>query len=697
MKNKNLIFFYLYLGLAFLLWENLVGSILGIHGLGLRRIIWGVVYYCLLFLMFGIMAEGINFLYSRLSPKHCWYGQKYVWLLTIMVAFLWGDISRQFIVALLDIDSQRLSYELNLIWVPFILTVGWVGNVLLARLDGAGKLTNVSKMLVYLFAAFLYLIISTKVTYRYFGHSMFTALNVILQPLFVLGTVALAVIMVRLFNAGRSLRWALIGIPLLLIFLVEGLSASFFSANGISSKPPQSTSEHPNVIVLLFDTLRADHVGAVSKDYSLTPTIDSLASQGKVYRRCYSTSSWTFPSVVSLLTSRLPNKLGLVELGYLPEDVPTVAGILRESGYYTAGISANDLISPPYGFDRSFNEFHFLRGKGSKQLLLPFHTFIPGHRFLEELAYQFDFISMDFVHADWKQMTREAQDCLEKASTKPFFLYAHFIEPHSPYWFVPFEDGILDLEQVKFSYYFPGYRAGKSSAVDYINKNKTIIMEVQHARYMDGARTADRAVAHMLQVIKRLGLQQNTIIVITSDHGEEFLEHGGQGHKSTLYEELVNIPLIIYIPPELHRQLPDQPDGVSTLDIAPTILDLAGIDSKIEDSDGWNLTQPYPYPDRPKHMMVEVKKNFWSAVVLGPYKLILIDQLENGKVDTLLFNLGVDKAEKINLYPREKRIADSLAAYLQEQLDQSVSNVRDLPGKPSSIDLRRLRALGYTQ
>ncbi|HDH57336.1 MAG TPA: DUF229 domain-containing protein, partial [Bacteroidetes bacterium] len=281
--------------------------------------------------------------------------------------------------------------------------------------------------------------------------------------------------------------------------------------------------------------------------------------------------------------------------------------------------------------------------------------------------------------------------------TKPFFLYAHFIEPHAPYRSAPFEDGILDLVQVKFSYYSPGYRAGKSSAVDYINKNKTIIMEVQHARYMDGARTADRATARILQVIERLGLKQNTIIIIMSDHGEEFLEHGGQGHKSTLYQELVHIPLIVYIPPELHRELPDQPDGVSILDLAPTILDLAGIDSKIEDSDGWNLTEPYPYPNRPKQMMVEVMNNFWSAVVMGPYKLILIDQLENGKVDTLLFDLSKDRREIDNLYPARAGLTDSLAVYIQRQIDRKDWYSSPHPRELTLPEIERLRALGYVQ
>jgi len=95
--------------------------------------------------------------------------------------------------------------------------------------------------------------------------------------------------------------------------------------------------------------------------------------------------------------------------------------------------------------------------------------------------------------------------------------------------------------------------------------------------------------------------------------------------------------------------------------------------------------------------MLKTRQRDMSAVVQEPYKLILQNQNGVGHPDTLLFNLNVDKAEKINLYPQEKHIADSLAAYLQNQLDQSVSSVRDLPERPNKIDSQRLRALGYVQ
>jgi len=697
MRWKNAVFLYLYIGLAFLLWENLVGSILGIHGLGLRRIIWGVVYYCLLFLVFGGMAEGINFLHRRIYPRQQWSGQRYVWFLTVLVIFLWGDASRQLLITILDLQSERLSYVLNLVWLPSMVIVGWLCNLFFFKLASNNKLPNPFRMVVYFSAAIFYLIVSTKVSYRYFQYDVFSIPNLLLQPIFVLSAWLLAVLINKVFISKRFLRWAFIILPVVFTVVVMGFSSVINNRNKARSHPEFPPTDHPNIIIMLFDALRADHVGAINAECSLTPTIDSLAARGRAYNSCYSTASYSFPAVVSLMTSILPNKLGLLQEAYIPQDIPMLPKMLNKNGYYTACLSTNSYISPTFGFDRFFDEYHLTIGKGTKQLFLPYKTFFPYPWFLNELAYQFGFISTEFISANAEELNQRAAKIMEKSQVAPVFLYMHFLEPHEPYYSMPFNEGILNLEKLKLFYDLYSLKSNNQAKEEFVEKNGKFFADTQHERYENGVRTADRAVGVMMENLQRLGISKNTIVIIMADHGEEFMEHGVIGHKSSLFEQQVRIPLIIFVPEELNVSLPDQPAGVSMVDIAPTILDLAGIDPKILGGDGWSLLQTYPEEYRPRYLMFSKKGGFMNAVVMGSYKLILVDSTGIGYPDTLLFNLSVDKAERINLYPQEKYIADSLAAYLQEQLDQSVSSVRDLPRRPNPIDSQRLRALGYVQ
>ncbi|HDH58026.1 MAG TPA: DUF229 domain-containing protein, partial [Bacteroidetes bacterium] len=667
MKNRNLIFLYLYIGLAFLLWENLIGSILGTYNLELRRTLWGVIYYSLLFLVFGGVAEGINFLYNRLSPKYYWFGQKYVWLLVILIIFLWGNLPHQFLVKLFGYHSVLGSYYLNLFWLPLIFFAGWLVNVKLAKLWQADKLASPSRMTIYFSFVLFYLMVGTKLTYRFFHADVTSSYNILLQVALIVGAWLLALSMGKIFVSNSSYRKAVILVPIVATIAVLGISTGLKSNKQTSTDVTTPRADRPNIVVLLFDALRADHVGAICEDYNLTPTIDSLARSGKAYKSCYSTSSWTFPAIVSLLTSKLPNKLGLLEPRRLPKNMPTLTSILSGNGYYTAGLSANDMISSAYGFDSAFDEFRFVRPRGPNQLLLPLNSFFHAPLFMKEMAYQLGFISMNYVTADWREMNKKATKLYEKIGSQPFFLYMHYIEPHYPYWSVPFEECLIDLKNVRFAGSFLDLRRGDPEAMKFFSENKEHLLESQHQRYMNGARTADRAVADMLQILQQQGLKDNTVIIILSDHGEEFFEHEFIFHKSTLYDEQVLIPLIINIPPAFGIDLPDQLAGVSLLDVAPTVLELTGIGGGILESDGRSLLGYYPVHPRPRYMMLKTRKRDMSAVVQEPYKLILQNQNGVGYPDTLLFNLSVDKAEKINLYPQEKHIADSLAAYLQNQ------------------------------
>ena len=687
--------FYLFAGLIFLLWENLVNSILGNYHFELRRTLWGIVYYGLLFLCFGGLTEALNYFYSRIFRRHCWAGQKAVWFLTILLIFLWGDLFRQLLIQVFRIASAARSYELTLSWWPLTLAAASFANVILAKWSRSRQLSPT--LIPALSSAFaLYLIISTKVVYAYFQADYFSAVSFLLQPLFALSAWAIFWILMKWSGSIRIYLGSLMVVPVLLTLVVVVVSSGGASTGKAASERRPLSPDKPNVILMVFDALRADHVGPSRSGASLTPTLDRLAALGRSYPVCRSFSSWTFPAVVSLLTSRLPNELGLIEPGILPAEIPTVAGVLHRHGYFSAGLSANDLVTARYGFDRSYDDFHFLRGRGSRQLFLPFDSFFPSLKVMHELAYQFDFSSTDLLAADWRQMNGRAAQMMEKSAGRPLFLHMHYIEPHSPYWAVPFSGGLLDLDQLKleFRLSFGHIRQSTMKALTE-ERGAAELLATQHQRYEGGVRIVDQAVADLMQKLERLGMAENTIIIITADHGEEFMEHGHVGHKSSLFEELVRIPLIIYVPPSLRIRLPEPQTDASILDIAPTILQLAGVANELPECAGKSLLDTTFTGVRPSFLSVEVGQTLWRGVVFGSHKLIIRSR-EQGEADTLLYDLAADRREMKNLYPAEAALADSLASLFHAQLERPSGDFRQEPVKLTPQEIQRLRALGYT-
>jgi arylsulfatase A-like enzyme len=385
-------------------------------------------------------------------------------------------------------------------------------------------------------------------------------------------------------------------------------------------------------------------------------------------------------------------ELGLMDDGVIPDSIQTLPQILSHHGYYTTGLTGNDtFLNKGSGITRLFQEFHVLRGSGSRQLLLPFHTLIASPRYLTELAYQFGFISMEAFGGSWRGLNREATRLFDNHRSTPLFLYLHYLEPHSPYYCIPYHGPILDIAKLKLAYQQDNPWNMK------LPQGKSLLSasETNQDRYQEGVQTADRAVADLLEELKRCGLNRNSIIIIMADHGEAFTEHQMFGHGNTVYNEETNIPLIIYSPPDLALTLPHHAAGISSLDVGPTVLDMAGISEKIKDTCGGSLLRPDSLKSRQLFSMVQTRGTFWCCAITEPYKLIIRKYLKEGFQDTLLFNLETDRNEKINLYPQLKAVADSIAPALQWYLKKytPLNGGHRWPRSPGEI--QRLKALGY--
>ncbi|MCX6638860.1 MAG: sulfatase, partial [bacterium] len=656
-----------------------------------------------LFLLLGVIVEAINYLYSQIFPNRTWPGQKHVWLMAAIITLLWGGLFRQFLIAILQLDSVSVSFKLAAIWPFILLTIGLIANLILSRWNKSKNKLCLRTTFTGFIAILIYLIISTKVTYRFFlqndsprylfFYNAFAPLNLCLQPALILLAAGMTAVLYKTSHSVRSFKISLLVVPLIAALLA--IKIPYLPLIPTASTQPSKSltaNQHPNVIVMLFDAMRADHVGPNSEKYSLTPWMDEIGALGKVYPSCYSTSSWTFPAVVSLFTSRLPNKIGLLEQSALPDSVPTLIDLLHENGYRTGAYTANQYISNVYGFDRSFDEFQFMRGKGSYQLLLPMRTFFRSPTFLNELAYQFNFISNDFFCAEGTDMTQKAKKFVQEKTSTPFFLYLHYNEPHVPYWAKPYQGKLLDLETLHIGSWAGPEGEPQSKAPD----RQILMKDTLHQRYTNGIQVADKQVKRIWSTVKELRLAEETVIIILADHGEEFMEHGGFYHKSSLFEEQVKIPLIIYVPADLGMTLPDQPAGVSLLDLAPTVLDLAGIEQKLPEAEGQSLLQVHDPANCDKYMMFQHSRELWSAVVAEPYKLMLKQNLQTRVCDTMLFNLELDPGEKNNILAENKEIAEQMLLRLHAQLDQPSHQSQATRRKLTLMEIQRLRSLGYT-
>jgi arylsulfatase A-like enzyme len=415
------------------------------------------------------------------------------------------------------------------------------------------------------------------------------------------------------------------------------------------------------VVVVSIDTLRRDHVSLYGYPRRTTPGLELLARESVVFDDAVSTSSWTLPAHASLLTSTYPGVHGAVSsrVGLSPS-FPNLARTLSENGFFTQAMVTHVYLSKEYGFAEGFDR----------------HRYLPDTR-AEEL-------------------TNEAIRFLEARGDEDFFLFLHYYDPHWHYDPPPPYDTFFD----------PSYDGGANGIWwDFKDEDRESIdpRDLHHilALYDGEILYTDREVERLFREMKRIGVFEETLVVVTSDHGEEFLEHGAWEHQKTLYEEQLRIPLVMKLP--RGRMGPLRVDHqVSLIDVAPTILAELGIEA------------PETYQGRPLLSSAGVVESAWAetehtldgsrkiAVRRGARERKSIFTLrQNGGelagIDLELFDLELDSGETTNLDDPQVReaVEDELASYLKEV-------ERRRAGKPPGPDVdlspeevERLRALGY--
>ncbi len=448
----------------------------------------------------------------------------------------------------------------------------------------------------------------------------------------------------------------------------------------------------PSVVFVVIDTLRADHLGCYGYARDTSPFLDSIAAQGTRCADASAPAAWTKPSTGTLFTGLYPSRHGALYHGsllHLPEGMKTLAEAFRERGYVTAGFVSNPNIKRVFAFDRGFDLFFDSPVEDTLTLACIRGTWF-GSMLMRLLRHQFNWN----YENDCASMNRHVLPWLEANREQPFFLYVHYIDPHIPY------DPPAPYRRAFEQYHgFPLF-----------NRRKEL---VGIDRYDGEIRYTDDALQDLVGALQRAGRWQDTLFVLTSDHGEEFFEHGVLGHGFSLFQEVVRVPLILYGPGVPAGRVVQEP--VRILDLPATLLALAGAevesfgDGKTfhrliagaagETGEPCFLENEFGQDESDQRAFV------LSGVRSGPWKLVLTE--ENAFFPPrdprygreALYHLELDPRERRNLFREEAghEILPNLLGRLQthSRFLQS-EGFRDVAPAALTPDIEEsLKALGY--
>lgn len=450
---------------------------------------------------------------------------------------------------------------------------------------------------------------------------------------------------------------------------------------GHASLPPSKGQTHPldpdlsrpNVLLISIDSLRADRLGCYGNPRDTSPRIDTLARRGVLFTNAWSTTSWTLPAHVSLLSGRSLLGHGVREARRIPASVPMLAETLHGIGYQTAAFVSAPWLSSRFGFDRGFDLY--------------------------------DDFSVPFTPDRESRMRAQAtlsapllapaiERWLRQAAKPPFFLFLHYFDVHydysppAPYntMFDPSYDGPITGRR---------FHADPRIRPDMAKRDLDHLL----ALYDGEIRFTDDHIGRVLDLMEELGFLKSTFIVLTADHGDEFFEHGGKGHHRTLYEEVLRVPLILSWPGRLAQGLRVE-EPVSIVDALPTILAVLG-QAPPKGTEGINLlsaaTGRGPLPARTLVSELYVKQNINLQVAVRKGNIKLIESLNFPGQE--FYDLARDPGEtKPGGGADRSTLARDLGQWMRETWKGPEQSGAD-PGKVS-LDpgrMEALRALGYLE
>jgi arylsulfatase A-like enzyme len=412
----------------------------------------------------------------------------------------------------------------------------------------------------------------------------------------------------------------------------------------VERRADPAAAGRPNVILVVMDTLRVDAINAhLGRDDG---GVARLARDGVRFANAHSQASWTRPSMASLLTSQYPSQHGAVQKTSLLSDrLTTLAEAFAAAGYWTAGFTTNINLAPIFNFQQGFDEYAYLEpsfyfGATDSATRLAVYK---GLRVVREWLFR-DRIYFQNYYQDAEVVGAAVGDWLAEAPPQPFFLLVHYMDPHDPYFEMPYNGrGVARVID-------PDPPAANASAY--------------HELYGEGVEYVEKHFGGILADLEQRGLYGNSVIALTSDHGEEFQEHGGWWHGTTLYQEQLHVPLVIkQAGPRTAAAVDER--VVEHVDVAPTLMRAAGLEPP-DTFVGRDLFIPGPggtvfaEVDHEGNRLTSLRQGDWKIIVANPDN-------PRGLAPVELYDLATDPDERNDLAPTDSARVEEMMRALTER------------------------------
>jgi arylsulfatase A-like enzyme len=469
----------------------------------------------------------------------------------------------------------------------------------------------------------------------------------------------------------RSLWWLLAAVAIVAAVTILRPAISERSARRALPPSPQAA---PNILLIVLDTVRADAIdlGASDED-TRTPNLQRLAREGFVFSRAHSTSPWTLPSHATMLTGRLPRELSTGWYAAMNDEYPTIAEWLRDRGYRTGAFVGNArYCGSETGLDRGFMHYD--------DYDVSFGNLLLATAWGRKIAHNSSFMSgCGFSSVVGRRnaatIHRNAIRWIQNDSTAPYFALINLFDAHDPYIAPPaFRsiNAVTEDERVLLRHWWIVDKQG-------ITDDQA---QFQHQAYRDCVAYLDHEIGRLLAQLRQHGRLENTVVIVTSDHGEHFGDHELYGHGNSLYQPAIHVPLIIW------RSTPDLPSGqtdaiVSLCDISATIADFAASNSSVPFPGGtlarfWapsEATHQATHHETAVQSEIEIPAR-WPAcggrspIFRGAMKSVIwqgFKYIRNGDDVEEVYHLAKDPQEIHNL-------ADSISPDLLDDLRRALDN-----------------------
>jgi arylsulfatase A-like enzyme len=469
----------------------------------------------------------------------------------------------------------------------------------------------------------------------------------------------------------------------ILAALLLGAGAAASAGLDMAAKPKPVPSEPgtatgPSVVLIIADTLRADHVGAYGSTATKTPAMDRLARDGIVFENAFANSTWTRPSVATILSSLYPSSHKVMhKTDLLPDGVTTIAEVMEDAGYRTVGYVTSLHIAPSFRFDQGFQEYRYLppeyqfgaTDSGAKLSLYGAMSLV-RERFFSEAKW------VQFYYQDAQAVNGEALPWLDRNGAGPTFTMIHYMDAHDPYFEMPY-NGVAVAR-------------ADTPKPDPSQRDRMASLYASNVDYLD------RFIGNLVEALKEAGRYDETVIALVSDHGEEFYEHKGWWHGATLYDVESRVPFILKL--AKNQKAGTRVKGwAQLLDVAPTLAGAAKVMAP-PTWQGRNLLSGAPAPEA-LFQEEEHEGSVLHSIRSGKWKLIVANENNpRGLAPMELYDLQADPKETKNLAAENaevvSKLSGDLAALRVMAGSRAVSGAR---GIQDDATRQKLESIGYAK